>query len=76
MAATANTTTKSDQNPELPWYAAYPPPRHSTYPSISRVEVLQLFRDGKAAGRDFILIDLRRTDHEVNSCAPGAFAEL
>ena len=72
MAVTANTTTNSDYNPELPWYAAYPPPRHSTYPSISRVEVLQLFRDGKEVGRDFILIDLRRTDYEVNSYASVA----
>ena len=70
MAATANTTTKSDQNPELPWYAAYPSPRHDTSPSISRVEVLQLFRDGQEAGRDFILIDLRRADHEVTLYAP------
>ncbi|KAI9702956.1 MAG: hypothetical protein M1836_008170 [Candelina mexicana] len=64
MAATADTTTKSDQKPEVPWHAAYPPPRLNTPPSISHAEVLQLLRDGKRVGRDLILIDLRRTDHE------------
>ncbi len=68
MTATGDTTTSEfDRNRELPWYAAYPAPRQATPPSTSRAEVLQLFRDGKQAGREFILIDLRRTDHEVGS---------
>ncbi|KAJ6167921.1 hypothetical protein N7497_000764 [Penicillium chrysogenum] len=33
-------------------------------PSISREELVQWIRDGKQAGKDFILVDLRRTDYE------------
>lgn len=49
---------------ELPWHAAYPAPRGAA-PSISREELVQWIRDGKQAGKDFILVDLRRTDYEV-----------
>ncbi|KAK9371668.1 Rhodanese-like domain-containing protein [Lipomyces chichibuensis] len=48
---------------ESPWYAAYPEAR-TVAASISRLELLQWFREGKKAGRDFVLVDLRRTDHE------------
>ncbi|KAJ5486052.1 hypothetical protein N7530_000352 [Penicillium desertorum] len=48
---------------ELPWHAAYPAPRGAA-PSISREELVQWIRDGKQAGKDFILVDLRRTDYE------------
>ncbi|KAJ5185425.1 hypothetical protein N7491_006707 [Penicillium cf. griseofulvum] len=48
---------------ELPWHAAYPAPR-GTAPSISREELLQWIREGKQAGKDFVLVDLRRTDYE------------
>ncbi|KAH8700205.1 Rhodanese-like domain-containing protein [Talaromyces proteolyticus] len=43
-----------------PWHAAYPAPRRvaTTLPSQ---ELLQWFRDGK---RDYVLVDLRRTDFE------------
>lgn len=49
---------------ELPWHAAYPAPK-SAAPSISREELLQWIQDGKQAGKDFVLVDLRRTDYEV-----------
>lgn len=49
---------------ELPWHAAYPAPRGAA-PSISREELLQWIREGKQAGKDFLLVDLRRTDYEV-----------
>ncbi|KAF4767228.1 hypothetical protein N7455_006852 [Penicillium solitum] len=48
---------------ELPWHAAYPAPRGAA-PSISREELLQWIREGKQAGKDFLLVDLRRTDYE------------
>lgn len=50
---------------EIPWYAAYPTPRTQERVSISRQQLLQLFKDGKEPGKDFALIDLRRTDFEV-----------
>ncbi|KAJ5083757.1 hypothetical protein N7456_013184 [Penicillium angulare] len=46
-----------------PWHAAYPTPK-STVPSISKVEVLNWLRDGRQSGKDFVLVDVRRTDHE------------
>jgi hypothetical protein len=49
---------------DSPWYAAYPTAKREPV-SISRTELLKLFNDGKQAGQDFALIDLRRTDFEV-----------
>lgn len=49
----------------VPWHAAYPAPR-STAIGIRREEVLGWFRSGRQPGRDFLLIDLRRTDFEVS----------
>ncbi|RMJ24882.1 RHOD [Aspergillus sp. HF37] len=48
---------------EIPWHASYPAPR-TVAPSLSRQELLQWFREGKRAGTDFVLVDLRRTDFE------------
>ncbi|RAH67854.1 putative arsenate reductase (Arc2) [Aspergillus aculeatinus CBS 121060] len=49
--------------PAIPWHAIYPAPR-STAVGICREEVLRWFRARKQAGRDFVLVDLRRTDFE------------
>jgi arsenical-resistance protein 2 len=50
---------------ETPWFAAYPTARNQSPASISRTELLKLFKDGKEAGKDFALVDLRRTDFDV-----------
>jgi hypothetical protein len=50
---------------EIPRYAAYPDPRNTSPMSISRTELLQLFRNGKKVGKDLLLVDLRLADHEV-----------
>ncbi|KAJ5809989.1 Rhodanese-like domain-containing protein [Penicillium pulvis] len=47
----------------LPWHAAYPAPR-TVASSISRLELLGWMKEGKKVGKDYILIDLRRTDFE------------
>lgn len=49
---------------EQPWHAAYPAPRN-TADTLPRYELLQWLRDGKQPGKDFVLVDLRRTDFEV-----------
>ena len=51
---------------EAPWYAAYPAPK-SVPGSISALEFFHWLQDGKKAGKDFILVDFRRTDCEVSS---------
>ncbi|KAJ5561902.1 hypothetical protein N7535_003635 [Penicillium sp. DV-2018c] len=48
---------------DVPWHAAFPAPKREA-PSISREELLQWIRDGKQAGKDYVLVDLRRTDYE------------
>jgi hypothetical protein len=48
---------------EQPWYAAYPEAQSKPDP-ISRSEVLEMLQNGKD-GERFVLVDLRRTDHEV-----------
>lgn len=61
---------------EKPWHANFPPQK-STVDSVSREELLQMLQDeSKVPGRDFLTIDLRRTDHEVchvmiEICLPG-----
>ncbi len=48
-----------------PWYAAYPAPK-SNADGISREEVLEMLKAGEeVAGKDFVLVDVRRNDHEV-----------
>jgi arsenical-resistance protein 2 len=49
------------------WYDAYPAPRRKFSPIISRQELRDLLAEGKIPGRDIILIDLRREDHEAPS---------
>ena len=49
-----------------PWYAAYPEPRTVTS-SITRQTLLSWMKKGeKLAGKDYVLVDLRRTDYEVS----------
>jgi hypothetical protein len=48
-----------------PWYSAYPSPRNVAPKHITRADLLQRMQMGQKSGRDFLLIDLRSTDHEV-----------
>jgi arsenical-resistance protein 2 len=49
---------------EKPWHATYPSPRTTNPDSISREVLLGRLQGGDQPGRDFVLIDLRRNDHE------------
>jgi hypothetical protein len=49
---------------EKPWHAAYPAPK-TTAAVITRETLLSWMLEGKVAGKDFVLVDLRRTDFEV-----------
>ncbi|THW20082.1 hypothetical protein D6D02_01566 [Aureobasidium pullulans] len=48
---------------DVPWYAGYPEARSSPA-TITRSDLLNMIEAGKKPGVDYILIDLRRTDHE------------
>lgn len=52
---------------EIPWHAAYPAPRNTNPDSVSRQDLLQWLEAGQESGKDFLLVDLRRTDHEVSA---------
>jgi hypothetical protein len=62
-------STSAAEATNAPWYSAYPPPRHTGTKSVSREAMLQLLRNGKKPGVDFLLVDLRRMDHEVGLMA-------
>jgi len=49
-----------------PWYAAYPEPRNKQPGGMTKAEVLAMMEHGKVAGRDYVLVDLRRNDFEVS----------
>ncbi len=57
----------------IPWYNAYPNPRNDKPVVVTRNEVLAWPKNGQKPGVDFLLIDLRRTDHEVrlSRCSPA-----
>ncbi|KAK0616629.1 Rhodanese-like domain-containing protein [Immersiella caudata] len=69
--ATMSTTTRvppTEASPP-PWHAAYPAPRTSQPNGMTREEVLamlnsQLKDNSPSCQRDFVLVDLRRNDHE------------
>jgi hypothetical protein len=51
-----------------PWHEAFPSPV-ITAPTVSRAEVIEWIRERRAQGADakvdYVLVDLRRADHEV-----------
>ncbi len=50
---------------DTPWHSAYPAPRNPNPAAITRNELLRWLNDGLVPGKDFVLVDLRRADHEV-----------
>ncbi|KAI5862480.1 Rhodanese-like domain-containing protein [Durotheca rogersii] len=47
-----------------PWYAAFPEPKDAAPAALSRDAVLQRLRDSAPGDRAFVLVDVRRADHE------------
>lgn len=54
------------------WHEAYPNPRNQSPDAISRQALLERLRKGQKPGVDFLLVDLRKADHQVrtNPIAP------
>ena len=58
-------TTDAGSLAPAPWYVNYPAPKKEAT-AVSREDVLRMLCDaGSGARKDFVLIDLRRNDHEV-----------
>jgi arsenical-resistance protein 2 len=55
-----------EQVVEKQLHAAYPAPK-ATAAAITRESLLSWMLEGKRAGKDFVLVDLRRTDFEVRA---------
>ncbi|RGP72487.1 oxidoreductase [Fusarium sporotrichioides] len=56
---------KMSTDAATPWHAAYPPPRNKSPAAMTRQDVLEMIRDSNnIAGRNYVLVDLRRADHE------------
>lgn len=52
--------------PEVPWHAAFPSPNRQEPETITRGELLKMMKeDESVAGKDYLLVDLRGTDHQV-----------
>jgi hypothetical protein len=58
--------TETGDQEETPWQANFPPPRTTKPGAITREDLLARFEAGQKGGRDFLLVDVRRTDHEVS----------
>lgn len=52
-------------NGDSPWHSAYTAPRNTSPDSITKADLLAMMTTGKIPGKDYILADLRRADHEV-----------
>jgi hypothetical protein len=57
--------TAPAKSTEVPWHAAYPAVKTASIPTITCRELLRWYEEGKKPGLDFVLVDLRRADHEV-----------
>ena len=54
---------------ERPWHEAFPAPREGQSASVAREELLGWLEEGGSGnviGRDFVLVDVRRNDHQVS----------
>ncbi|KAH8742390.1 Rhodanese-like domain-containing protein [Diaporthe sp. PMI_573] len=57
-------TTDAGSSAPAPWYVNYPAPKKEAA-IVSREDVLRMLCDARnSASKDFILVDLRRNDHE------------
>jgi hypothetical protein len=65
VTRTASLLNMIEADPTNPWYSAYPNPRNVTPERITRADLLQRMQTGQKSGVDFLLVDLRWTDHEV-----------
>lgn len=64
MSSKASEATNPPTSSEAPWYVAYPAARNKNPSTLSRVDLLASIKEGKKPGKDFVLVDLRRTDYE------------
>ncbi|KAL5610856.1 hypothetical protein FOBRF1_006973 [Fusarium oxysporum] len=54
----------SESKAQPPWFEAYPAPKNLQSKTATREELRQWILDGQKPGKDFLLVDVRRDDHE------------
>jgi len=62
-------STSLQQLAEKSWHSAFPEPASQPI-TLSRDDLKHMIERGKIPGKDFLLIDLRRTDYEVSQFQP------
>ncbi|KAH7025291.1 arsenate reductase [Microdochium trichocladiopsis] len=72
-----------ESNVQRPWFEAYPPPKTSKPKTVTKEELRHWFLAGQKPGKDFILVDVRRDDHEggtirgaINLPAQSVYASI
>ena len=56
----------------MPWYSAFPDPKHTELPGISPDDLAALLRDpATQVAKDVLVVDVRRTDFEVGGSLKG-----
>ena len=58
------------------WYDGYPKPQNQSPSTISRGDLLSRLQKGEKPGSNFLLIDLRRTDHIVSYFFPSQITRV
>lgn len=61
---------------ERPWFEAYPPPKNRQSETVTREGLRQWILEGQSTDKKFILVDVRREDHEVFEPRPQARPHL
>lgn len=54
---------------QRPWFEAYPAPKTAKSDTVTKEELRQWILGGEKSGKDFIVVDVRREDHEVTDKA-------
>jgi arsenical-resistance protein 2 len=60
------TTSQPGKSDAAPWHKAYPEPSTKSPEQLSRDELLGWIHHGKQAGKDFLVVDVRKLDHTVS----------
>ena len=56
----------ASQAASAPWHAAFPTPKDAELGAVGQEEVLQMIKDAGKGAPAFVLVDVRRNDHEVS----------
>ncbi|OWT42516.1 Rhodanese/Cell cycle control phosphatase [Pochonia chlamydosporia 170] len=56
--------TSDELKMQRPWFEAYPPPKNLQSKTVTRDILRQWILEGQKSGKNFVVVDVRREDHE------------